>query len=73
MSGVLPRHVPRGALALLQSWYDKHRDDRGLNVLDGSGAGIAAFMENRDFVPITGEDAQRIAKRLIEMTQPDLV
>lgn len=33
----------------------------------------AAFSENRDFVPITGEDAEKIARRLIEMTQPDLI
>jgi GNAT superfamily N-acetyltransferase len=33
----------------------------------------AAFSENREFVPVTGEDAEKIAKRLIDMTQPDLV
>ncbi len=33
----------------------------------------AAFSENREFVPITGEDAQKVAERLIELTQPDLV
>lgn len=33
----------------------------------------AAFVENREFVPLTGEDAQRVADRLISMTQPDLV
>jgi GNAT superfamily N-acetyltransferase len=33
----------------------------------------AAFAENREFVPVTGEDAQKIAERLIDMTQPDLV
>jgi len=33
----------------------------------------AAFVENREFVPITGEDAEKIAGRLIDMTQPDLV
>ncbi len=32
----------------------------------------AAFSENREFVPVTGEDAQRIADRIIAMTQPDL-
>jgi GNAT superfamily N-acetyltransferase len=33
----------------------------------------AAFSENREFVPVTGDDAQKIARRLIDMTQPDLV
>lgn len=33
----------------------------------------AAFSENREFVPITGEDAERIVERLISLTQPDLV
>ncbi len=33
----------------------------------------AAFSENREFVPVTGEDAEKIAERLIDMTQPDLV
>jgi len=33
----------------------------------------AAFAENREFVPVTGDDADRIAERLIDMTQPDLV
>jgi GNAT superfamily N-acetyltransferase len=33
----------------------------------------AAFSENREFVPIAGEDAAKIARRLIDMTQPDLV
>jgi GNAT superfamily N-acetyltransferase len=33
----------------------------------------AAFSENREFVPVTGDDADKIAERLIEMTQPDLV
>jgi GNAT superfamily N-acetyltransferase len=33
----------------------------------------AAFAENREFVPIMGEDAEKIAERLIDMTQPDLV
>ncbi len=64
----------------------KVRERRGFRVLDFRSkrelwaivpqvvdAYNAAFVENRDFVPITGEDAQRIAKRLIEMTQPDLV
>ncbi|MCS7178490.1 MAG: hypothetical protein RML46_00270 [Anaerolineae bacterium] len=32
----------------------------------------AAFAENREFVPITGEDAQRIIDRLVNLTQPDL-
>jgi len=33
----------------------------------------AAFSENREFIPITGKDAERISDRLIEMTHPDLV
>ncbi|HIE38631.1 MAG TPA: hypothetical protein EYH30_06895 [Anaerolineales bacterium] len=33
----------------------------------------AAFVENRDFVPITGEDAVKVADRLISLTRPDLV
>ena len=33
----------------------------------------AAFSENREFVPIAGGDAERIANRLIDMTQPDLI
>jgi len=33
----------------------------------------AAFAENREFIPITGKDAEKIAERLIDMTQPDLV
>jgi GNAT superfamily N-acetyltransferase len=33
----------------------------------------AAFSENREFIPITGEDAEKITGRLIDMTQPDLV
>ncbi|MFB0534533.1 MAG: hypothetical protein ACETWR_06095 [Anaerolineae bacterium] len=33
----------------------------------------AAFSENREFVPVTGDDADKIAQRLIDMTQPDLV
>ena len=33
----------------------------------------AAFSENREFVPVTGDDADRIAGRFIDMTQPDLV
>jgi GNAT superfamily N-acetyltransferase len=32
----------------------------------------AAFAENREFVPITGEDAQRIIDRLINLTRPDV-
>jgi len=33
----------------------------------------AAFAQNREFIPITGEDAVKIARRLIDITQPDLV
>jgi GNAT superfamily N-acetyltransferase len=33
----------------------------------------AAFLENREFTPIAGEDAEKIAERFINMTQPDLV
>ena len=33
----------------------------------------AAFSENREFIPITGEDAESIAERLIALTLPDLV
>ena len=33
----------------------------------------AAFSENREFIPIAGEDAKKIADRIIDMTQPDLV
>ena len=33
----------------------------------------AAFSENREFIPITGEDARKITQRLIDLTQPDLV
>jgi GNAT superfamily N-acetyltransferase len=33
----------------------------------------AAFSENREFVPISGDEAEKIAERLISMTQPDLV
>ena len=33
----------------------------------------AAFSENREFVPVTGDDAEKIAERLIDMTRPDLV
>ncbi len=33
----------------------------------------AAFSENREFIPLTGEDAQRIADRLIDMADPQLV
>jgi GNAT superfamily N-acetyltransferase len=33
----------------------------------------AAFAENREFIPITGDDAQKIAQRLIDLTQPDLI
>ena len=33
----------------------------------------AAFAENREFIPITGDDATKIAQRLIDLTQPDLV
>ncbi|HEC35272.1 MAG TPA: hypothetical protein ENI39_01915 [Anaerolineae bacterium] len=33
----------------------------------------AAFAENREFVPVTGEDAERIVDRMISLTQPDLV
>jgi GNAT superfamily N-acetyltransferase len=33
----------------------------------------AAFAENREFVPIVGEDAAKIADRLISITQPDLI
>jgi GNAT superfamily N-acetyltransferase len=33
----------------------------------------AAFSENRDFVPVSGADAERIANRLISMTKPHLV
>ena len=33
----------------------------------------AAFSENREFIPITGEDAKKITQRLIDLTQPDLV
>ena len=33
----------------------------------------AAFAENREFIPITGDDAEKIAQRLIDLTQPDLV
>jgi len=33
----------------------------------------AAFIHNREFVPVVGEDADRIADRIISMTQPDLV
>ncbi len=32
-----------------------------------------AFVENREFVPVTGEAAERLARRLIDMTKPDLV
>lgn len=32
----------------------------------------AAFAENREFVPITGEDAQRIIDRFINLTHPEL-
>ncbi len=32
----------------------------------------AAFAENREFVPITGEDAQRIIDRLVNLTRPDV-
>lgn len=32
----------------------------------------AAFAENREFVPITGEDAQRIIDRIIRLARPDL-
>ena len=32
----------------------------------------AAFAENREFVPVSGEDAEKIAGRLLQMTQPDL-
>ncbi len=33
----------------------------------------AAFVDNRDFVPISGPDADRIASRIIDMTRPELV
>lgn len=33
----------------------------------------AAFSENREFVPMTGDDAKKIAQRLIDLTQPELV
>jgi GNAT superfamily N-acetyltransferase len=33
----------------------------------------AAFAENREFVPIEGRDAERIAQRLIDMTRPELI
>lgn len=33
----------------------------------------AAFSENRGFVPVTGEEAEVIAGRLLDMTQPDLI
>jgi len=33
----------------------------------------AAFAENREFIPIVGGDAKKIAQRLIDLTQPDLV
>jgi len=33
----------------------------------------AAFSENREFVPVTEDEAKKIAGRLIAMTQPDLV
>jgi GNAT superfamily N-acetyltransferase len=33
----------------------------------------AAFSKNREFVPMVGEDAEKIAERFISMTQPDLV
>jgi len=33
----------------------------------------AAFAENREFVPITGDDADKIAQRIIDMTRPELI
>jgi GNAT superfamily N-acetyltransferase len=33
----------------------------------------AAFADNREFIPMTGPDAERIANRLIDMTLPHLV
>lgn len=65
---------------------DKIKERRGFRVLDFRTkdelravaprvieAYNAAFSQNREFVPVAGDDAERIAGRLIDLTQPDLV
>jgi len=65
---------------------EKVKERRGFRVLQfGSKAELrtaapaivraynAAFSENREFVPVSGKDAERIVKRMIGMTRPDLV
>ena len=37
-------HFAAGITGLLQEWYAAHREDRGANVLDGSGEGMEKFI-----------------------------
>ena len=67
---VVERVKKRRGFEVLRFQNKKEMRDYAPRVIDAYNA---AFSENREFVPITGEDAEKIADRLLSMTQPDLV